>query len=173
MLDEDEVAAPVGRRRLSRLRALLSLGIVVGVGAVTTLAVFTDNAVMTTGTIQAATLNITLNGQDAWSAPSFAAPVMIPGTSVAVTVPVQRAVGSIAFTYGATGAVASTNAFATNVRVKVFVGSATSGTACPTTTQLAGGTPVTLPTTAPTTAAGHVDHLHVRLQRDDSGSVIA
>lgn len=190
MLDREEVAAPQGRRVSSRLRALMSLGLVVGVGAVATLAVFTDNASMTTGTIQAATLDIRLSGQNAWSATSFAAPAMIPGQTVAVTVPVQRAVGSAAFTYGATGSVTTSNAFSTNVRLKVFAGSATSGTACPTTTQLAGGaggaalgttatslfsgrtalaTPaaiptvvqvdnlcllLTLPTTAPTTAAG-------------------
>ncbi|WP_078700868.1 hypothetical protein [Aeromicrobium choanae] len=132
----------------------MSLGIVVGVGAVTTLAVFTDTVSMTTGTIQAANLDIRLSGQDAWSATSFAAPAMIPGESVAVTVPVQRAVGSTAFTYGATGSVTTSNAFSTNVRLKVYAGSATSGTACPTTTQLAGGTAGTALGTTPTALFG-------------------
>lgn len=140
----------VTRTRSVRVRALLALGIVLGVGCVATAAAFTDQARLTSGALQAGSVSIQVNGVDAWTATSLTASGMIPGNAVAVTVPVQRAVGSSVFTYAATGAVTTANALGTALRVKVYAGAASSGTSCPTTTQLAGGTAGVALAAAPT-----------------------
>lgn len=96
-------------RRLTstRVRALLSLGIVLGLTSVSTLAFWTDTGTMTTGQIQSGTLDLQLAGNlpgqgGTWNNTALSMAAMVPGESVAVTVPVQRAAGTIGFTYTAT-----------------------------------------------------------------------
>ncbi|MBD8870915.1 TasA family protein [Nocardioides donggukensis] len=91
--------------RSARTRAVLSLGIVLGLGTVSTLAYWTDTATLQGGTFTAGTLDIKLNGADnnpAAFTSSFALANMEPGQSKAAAVNVQNA-GSIDFTYTATG----------------------------------------------------------------------
>lgn len=90
----------------ARTRAVLSLGIVLGLTSVSTLAYWTDSATMTTGQIQSGTLDLQLNGNlpgqnGTWNNTALSMANMVPGESVAVTVPVQRAAGTIGFTYTA------------------------------------------------------------------------
>lgn len=110
--------------RSTRLRALLSLGIVLGLTSVSTLAAWTDQAALSTGTIQSGTLDIQLNGANSHAATAFALANMIPGESVAYAVNVNRAASSVPFTYGITGETSATNAFAQALRFRVFTGSA-------------------------------------------------
>ena len=106
-------------RRSIRVRAFLSLGILLGFSSVNTLAFWTDSATMTTGTITSGSLDLQLNGNLAgqggtWTNSAFTFSNMIPGESFAVTVPVQRAAGTAPFTYTATGT--STGGLASHLR---------------------------------------------------------
>lgn len=92
----------------ARIRAVLSLGIVLGLTSVSTLAYWTDEAQMTTGTIQAGSLDMLINnnlpGQGGtWANSAMTASNMIPGDSFAFTVPIQRAPNTAAFAVTATG----------------------------------------------------------------------
>lgn len=109
--------------RSARTRAVLSLGIVLGLTSVSTLAFWTDEAVLNSGTIQSGTLDIQLNGANSHAATTFALANMIPGESVAYAVNVNRAANSIPFTYGVTGQTSATNAFAQALRFRVYTGS--------------------------------------------------
>jgi predicted ribosomally synthesized peptide with SipW-like signal peptide len=91
--------------RSVRGRAILSLGMVLGLGTVSTLAYWTDNATLAGGTFTAGTLDIKLSGVDnnpAAFTTSFALANMQPGDAKAASVTVQNA-GSLDFTYTATG----------------------------------------------------------------------
>ena len=114
-------------RRSIRVRAFLSLGILLGFSSVNTLAFWTDSATMTTGTITSGSLDLQLNGNLAgqggtWTNSAFTFSNMIPGESFAVTVPVQRAAGTAPFTYTATGT--STGGLASHLRWAVHAGTA-------------------------------------------------
>lgn len=109
----------------TRTRAVLSLGIVLGLTSVSTLAFWTDSATMASGTIQTARLDLKLDGQDSQPASGkLAISAMVPGESVAATVAVQRAANTIAFTYSASAAVAAGNELTEALRFKVFAGTA-------------------------------------------------
>ncbi|MET1060113.1 MAG: SipW-dependent-type signal peptide-containing protein [Nocardioides sp.] len=95
----------LGGLRSRRARALLSLGVVLGLGSVTTLAYWTDSAALTGGTFKSGTIDLKLDSVD--NNPSsfstgFAMNNMAPGQSKAVVVPVQNT-GNVAFTYVASG----------------------------------------------------------------------
>lgn len=108
------------RLRSTRVRALLSLGIVLGFGAVGTLAYWTDSATLAGGTFTSGTLDIKLGGADnnpAAFSTSFAMTNMQPGSSKAATVLVQNS-GSLDFTYTATG-IASGGTLASLLEFKV------------------------------------------------------
>ncbi len=119
--------------RSDRARALLSLGMVFGLGAVGTLAYWTDSSTLTGGTFTAGNLDIKLGspapGVDN-SPPQFttdfAAGNMQPGDSKAALVTVRNS-GSIGFTYTGTG-VSSGGALASLLSFKVVPGGALSGT---------------------------------------------
>jgi len=91
--------------RTTRVRAVLSLGIVLGFGAVGTLAYWTDSATLAGGTFTSGTLDIQLSGADnnpAAFTTNFALTDMAPGNSKAGSVIVEN-VGSLDFNYTATG----------------------------------------------------------------------
>lgn len=100
------------RLRSTRVRALLSIGIVLGFGAVGTLAYWTNSATLTGGTFTAGNLDIKLGSpapgfddnpsEFSTGATSFAMTNMQPGSSKAATVLVRNS-GSLDFTYTATG----------------------------------------------------------------------
>jgi len=91
--------------RSRRTRALLSTGVVLGLGSVTTLAYWTDSATLTGGTFASGTIDLRLDGSDtdpASFSTAFAMSAMSPGQSKAVVVPVQNN-GSVTVTYVASG----------------------------------------------------------------------
>ncbi len=130
----------------TRTRALLSLGIVLGLTSVSTLAFWTDEAQLNTGTIQSGMLNLQIDGaENVPTSTKLAITSMIPGESVAATIRVDRASNSIPFTYSATAVTTNTNGLATALRFKVYTGG-TAGTVSTNAngirTQACGGTQV-------------------------------
>lgn len=118
------------RIKSTRVRALLSIGMVFGLGAVGTLAYWTDSATLTGGTFTAGTLDIKLGNPSVDNNPpafatSLALANMQPGNSKAAVVNVQNA-GSIDFTYTATGLAGG--ALAPFLSFNVRVGGSVSGT---------------------------------------------
>ena len=119
---------PLGSRRI---RGLLSLGIIAGIGGVGTLAYWTDDAAVTTGSFTAGTLDVTIN--DALSGPAnnggttsdagFALSDMIPGESVARTVKIGNA-GTIPLAY--TAKAWNSGGLASGLRWTAVAGSAAS-----------------------------------------------
>lgn len=144
------IGRPVPRRRAERprgrrrVRALLSLGVVLGVGAVTTAAYFSDEATLGAGSFQTGTLDLTLDqgvitpnltvdalGGSVVKA-SLGISAMLPGESVAAHVLVRNDADA-GFTYKANGALGdSTFPTAAPVRLTFAVHAGTasnSGTA--------------------------------------------
>lgn len=114
--------------RSTPVRAVLSLGVVLGLGAVGTLAYWTDDATLTGGTFTAGTLDVKLDGSDnnpSGFATNFALSNMQPGESKAVVVQVQN-VGSLDFTYTAVGR--TTGTLAPSLTFRVVPGGSVTGT---------------------------------------------
>lgn len=101
--------APKRRSRLSRsgkVRAVLALGAVVGLGTVATLAAWSDTGAAT-GSFSTGSLDLKLNSQDGTVAlTSLSMANATPGTVIYANLPVSNA-GTVNFTYGFT--TASTN----------------------------------------------------------------
>lgn len=120
----------LGRIRSTRVRAILSLGMVLGLGAVGTLAYWTDSATLTGGTFSSGTLDIKLGGVDnnpAAFTTSFAMANMQPGDKKSASVSVQNA-GSLDFTYTATGIASGT--LGSLLVFRVVPGGTVSGSDC-------------------------------------------
>jgi len=107
-----------------RTRAILSLGIVLGLTSVSTLAYWTDSASLASGAIQTGRLNLTLDGSENLTSQSgkLAIQTMIPGESVAASVKVERASNSIPFTYTATAQATGDAELVAALRFKVYAG---------------------------------------------------
>jgi predicted ribosomally synthesized peptide with SipW-like signal peptide len=155
------------RRRVfgsRRVRALLSLGIVAGLGAVGTLAYWTDDATITSSSFTSGRLDVTLNDELAGAANNggttsdadFKLADMIPGESFARTVKVGNA-GTVGLTY--TAKAWNSGTLESGLRWTVVAGSTASNSGTPAAgnragTCSAGGTTtatnVTLGTTAGT-----------------------
>jgi len=113
--------------RSTPVRAVLSLGVVFGFGAVGTLAYWTDEATLTGGTFVAGNLDIALS--DAQNDPvdfttSFALTNMQPGHSKAAVVTVDND-GTADFTYTATGT--APGPLAPKLRFRLVAGGSVSG----------------------------------------------
>lgn len=123
-------AAPRRRgRRLAgggRIRAFLSLGLVLGFGAISTLAYWSDEDTVVGGTFTAGVLDMKLDGQDVLNLSStFLMSAMVPGESIAAHLAVQNAAPSnVPFTYTATGL--SSGALAPYLSFEVFLGGTSS-----------------------------------------------
>ncbi len=98
------------RRRSGRVRALLSLGLLLGISQVGTLASWTDSATVQGGGFTSGTLDLTvgessanqLSGQGGtWTHTNLTLSAMAPGESVAKLLTVGNG-GSVALTYNAT-----------------------------------------------------------------------
>lgn len=94
-----------------RVRALLGTSMALGLTSVNTLAYWTDEAQLATGTIQSGSLDLLIDGQLAGQGGSvtrsaISASSMIPGESFAFTVPVQRQANTAGFSLSATGTAA-------------------------------------------------------------------
>jgi predicted ribosomally synthesized peptide with SipW-like signal peptide len=111
-----------------RGRALLSLGLALGLTSVNTLAYWSDQAEMSGGMIRSGSLDLLiLDGQLLGTGgevtnPAMTASAMIPGESFAFTVPVQRKVDTAGFALTATATAAG--ALASHLQWAVFEGSA-------------------------------------------------
>lgn len=107
----------------TRVRAVLALGCLFGIGATGTLAYWTDSATVNSGTFTSGTLNMKVNSVEgnptpyAWTA--FTLTNMVPGESVAAAIPVQN-VGSTDFTYTATAT--GTGTLLPSMRFTAYVG---------------------------------------------------
>ncbi|MGU3435799.1 SipW-dependent-type signal peptide-containing protein [Actinomycetes bacterium M1A6_2h] len=126
----------------ARVRALLSLGMVLGLGAVGTLAAWSTATTTASGVFTTGTIDIQLNGnQGATSTTPFVfSPTasVVPEASVAVVLPVQNK-GSVAFTY--TTSVVGENTAGKAYQLTALYGGATSdGKTC------TGGTATSPPT---------------------------
>jgi predicted ribosomally synthesized peptide with SipW-like signal peptide len=142
----------------------LSLGIVAGLGAVGTLAYWTDDATITSSSFSTGTLDVTLNGDLAGAANNggttsdvgFTMSDLIPGESFARTVKVGNA-GTVGLTY--TAKAWNSGTLASGLRWTVVAGSTASNSGTPAAGNRAGAcssggtttaTNVTLGTTAGT-----------------------
>lgn len=141
-----EEKAASRRTRLSgsgRVRALLSLGMVLGLGTVGTLAVWSSNAEATTGIFSTGSIDLKLDESDGPTANPYAftalkMSTMIPGRSVAAVLPVQNR-GSVKFDYSATakavaestvaGGIGNADVLARNLEITVHPGGTVSGPA--------------------------------------------
>ena len=105
-----------------RLRALLSLGIVAGFGAVGTLAAWTDSATAT-AQFSAGTLDLTLNGEadDAVDLTSLTMTNMYPGSAKAAVLTVANT-GSLPFAYNFATTATGNAALATALTLSVAPG---------------------------------------------------
>jgi predicted ribosomally synthesized peptide with SipW-like signal peptide len=115
----------------SRPRAIASLGIVLGLGAIGTLAAWSDAATATSGVFSTGSIDLQLNGNQgnptAYGFATLTKTGMMPGTSVAATLPVQNT-GSTPFNYTM---VANATSSTLAPQLKVLISTGTSnGTAC-------------------------------------------
>ncbi len=112
-----------------RTRAALTLGVVLGLGSVGTMAYWTDDAAVATGSFTAGNLDLRVDGANEgkptpYGATQLAATNLAPGESVAASFTVNNA-GTVGFTYTATGAAAGD--LGPNLRFAVY-SDATAGT---------------------------------------------
>lgn len=140
------MAGRISGHARTRTQAVLSLGIFLGLGAVGTLASWSDNASATSGVFSTGTIEMKLDG----SRPThrFAAlekTSMLRGNSVAAMLPVQNT-GTTNFSYVAKVITTGDSSLANSLTVAVRNGGSSNGATC------AGGTPIsstTLSTKAP------------------------
>ncbi|GGF98142.1 hypothetical protein GCM10007304_10150 [Rhodococcoides trifolii] len=132
----------------ARVRALLSLGMVLGLGAVGTLAAWSAAPVTTSGVFTTGVIDIQLNGnQGATSTtPYVFSPTnsVVPGASVAVVLPVQNK-GTVPFTY-TTSVIGENTAGKAYQLTALYGGSTADGKSC------TGGSATTPTTVALTTS---------------------
>lgn len=117
----------------ARARAIMSIGIVLGLGAVGTLAAWSDTATATSGVFTTGRLDIKVgdpavdNNPTAFST-TLANPAIFPGDTVAAGLLVSNATGSVANTY-TVSVVASNAALGNRLNSSVHTG-LPSGSAC-------------------------------------------
>lgn len=132
----------LGDHKWTRTRAVLSLGMVFGLGAVGTMAAWSDTATATTGTFTTSAVNVELKLNSQHPVYQFAALSKINltrGASVAGTLPVNNT-GDADFTYTAKAVAsdagtagygsASAETFASNLTTRVFAGGTSNGSTC-------------------------------------------
>lgn len=112
---------------------MLTLGIVLGLTSVSTLAYWTDQSTLSTGTIQSGRLDLLLNNELAGQGGTLSSTAwelsnVVPGDSVAGLVTIGRASGTIGFDYTVTAADGPGTGLAPHLRWRVTNGAVT-GTA--------------------------------------------
>lgn len=131
--------------RSTRVRALLSLGIVFGFGSGGTMAYWTDSATVTGATFTAGTINIRLTDSDLTTTTlaNITMGSMVPGSSAAQTVKVKNT-GTANFTYQVNGSYSDgvPTGLGSAMRFNIYTGATANAgnTAC------SGGTPVLVST---------------------------
>ncbi|MFC0316352.1 SipW-dependent-type signal peptide-containing protein [Gordonia phosphorivorans] len=181
----------VGETGWTRARAIASLGMVFGLGAVGTLAAWSDQAVATTGMFSTSAVNVQmeLNGErPTTELAALSKTNLARGATLAGKLPVKNT-GSAPFTYtikalsednGTAGyGDASAAAFAQNLKVNVYRGATVVGTTCSGGTAVnAGGTalglgPVAISSASPTLAVGDSDDLCFQITLDSNAPIAA
>jgi predicted ribosomally synthesized peptide with SipW-like signal peptide len=122
-------------RLRDRVRALLAVGTVLGLGTVGTLAAWTDSSTATTGTFSTGTIDIRLGSgttdPNPFAFTDFALANLAPGSSREATLQVRNS-GSLPFTYNVSGS--ATNSGAGNdqlgsaLTLQIYAGATCSGT---------------------------------------------
>lgn len=150
-----------GRRRrrtvrTGRIRAVLSLGVALGLGAVGTFAYWTDDVVISGSTFTAGTLDLQVNNVDAYATTTLSMSAMVPGNSSAEVLTVKNN-GTAPLKYTMTGGLTGTNAAdyntaaANGLLLTISVGGTKSGTGnastCTGGTVLVNAVPLTSTTT--------------------------
>ena len=113
----------------TRIRALLCFGMILGLGTVGTLAVWSDYAAATSATFSTGTVDLRVNNVSAYSFDALKLANMLPGESVAATLKVQNR-GSIPVKYStAASTPPGSPALTSFIRVSVHpAGAATNST---------------------------------------------
>jgi len=92
-----------------RLRALLSLGVALGIGATGTFAFWTDDVVISGSSFTAGRIDLKVNGADAYATTALSTGAMVPGNTVAEVLTVQN-VQTAAAKYSLIGGLSGTDA---------------------------------------------------------------
>jgi predicted ribosomally synthesized peptide with SipW-like signal peptide len=92
-----------------RLRALLSLGVALGLGAVGTFAFWTDDVVISGSTFTAGTLDLQVNDSNAYATTTLGMSAMVPGNSSAQLLTIKNN-GTAPLKYTMTGGLTGTDA---------------------------------------------------------------
>lgn len=119
------------RNRSGRLRALLSLGVALGLGAVGTFAFWTDDVVISGSTFTAGTLDLQVNSSDAYATTTLSMNNMVPGVTSAEVLTIKNN-GSAPLKYSMTGGLSGTDAAAYGsaaaLKLTVVLGGSKAGT---------------------------------------------
>jgi predicted ribosomally synthesized peptide with SipW-like signal peptide len=121
-------------RLRDRVRAVLAVGTVLGLGAVGTLAAWTDSSTATTGTFSTGTIDLRLGSGTADPNPfaftTFAAANLAPGSETTGTLQVNNS-GSLPFSYNVSGSATSSGAgsdqLGSALTLQIYAGSSCSG----------------------------------------------
>ncbi len=130
-LDRSAAANPIRahvdpRTTGTRVRAVMSIGIVLGLGAVGTLAAWTDSATATSSMFSAGAILLHVNNKHETSTmTSLAMVAMKPGDSVAGMLPVENK-GTVDFRYTATVTTSADSVLAPNLKVSAYRSAAVS-----------------------------------------------
>ena len=142
----------VGRGlRSQRVRALLGLGVLLGVGATGTFAFWTDDVTITGTSFTSGTLDLKVNNGDSYATTSLTMGAMVPGSTSAEVLTVKNS-GTAPLKYTLTGGLAGgadVGVYNTGGYLKLTVraGGTVSGTTCTGGTTVYGPTALTSTTT--------------------------
>lgn len=118
------------RVRSGRIRALLSLGVALGLGSISTFAYWTDGVAISGTAFTAGTLDLQVNNLDAYATTTLGMSAMVPGNSSAEILTIKNA-GTAKMKYTLSGGLAGTDAAAYNtagaLKLTVLSGATVSG----------------------------------------------
>jgi len=100
-------------RRSGRVRALLSLGIAVGLGSIGTFAFWTDDVVISGTSFTAGTLDLQVNNADSFATTTLGMTALVPGNTSAQVLTLKNN-GTAPLKYTMTGGLSGTDAAAYN-----------------------------------------------------------
>lgn len=124
----------------ARTRAVLSVGMVLGLGAIGTLAAWSDSATATTGVFSTGSIQLKLNGNNPnYAFTALSKTSVLQGGSVAGMLPVQNT-GATNFSYVASMKANGDATLAGNLDVVVYRGGSSDGTTCTGGSQIGTGT---------------------------------
>lgn len=170
--------APRRSVRSMRVRALLSLGVALGIGSVGTFASWTDNATVTGTTFTAGTLDLQVNNADSYATTTLSMTAMVPGSTSSEVLAVKNN-GTVPAKYTLTGGLTGTNAAdysaaaANGLLLTIRLGGTKSGATCTGGTALITDQPLTSTTsvtllaqrpTSPLAASGGIESLCLQVK---------